>query len=438
MTIAQDAPATIKPYDGHFGTAELAKPRVADAEVAALIREEARRQESVLRMIPSENYASKAVMEATGSVLTNKYSEGYAGKRYYQGQPVIDKLETLTIERAKKVFGAEHANVQPYSGSVAVLACYFAVLEAGDKVLGPKLDHGGHLSHGHKVNVTGKIFDVAQYGVSKETENIDLAEVHKLAKEHQPKMIIVGGTAFPRVIDFNAFSEIAREVGAVLLADMSHYSGLIAGGSYPNPFPHADIMVSTSHKTLRGPRGAFILCKEEHAKAVDRAVFPLLQGGPHQHTQAAIAVALFEAMQPAFKEYAEAVVDNCRALADLLAAGGLRIISGGTDNHLILADVTSLGWQNGKDAAVALEEAGIVLNANSIPFDTGTPMKPSGIRFGTPALTTRFMRGDEMKQVAQLMLAVLQNPSIDATALAHVRAQVEDLCRRFPVPDYFV
>lgn len=425
----------------HSATTEpgpFAGGRIQDGEVFHLIKQETLRQELVLRLIPSENYASKPVREATGSILTNKYSEGLPGRRYYQGQEYIDKLENLCIERAKAVFNGEHANVQPYSGSIAVLACYFAVCQAGDTVMGPRLDHGGHLSHGHKVNLTGKLFKMVQYGVNQQTEVVDLDEVREQARQARPKMIIVGGTAFPRNFDFPGFAAIAKEVGAVLVADMSHTAGLIAGKAHPQPFPHVDIMVTTSHKTLRGPRGAFIVCKRDWAAKIDTAVFPLLQGGPHQHTQAGVGVALFEAQQPAFREYAANIVRNSKALAQTLMEGGLRLISKGTDNHLILADVTSMGWEGGKPAAVAMEKAGIELNANMIPFDKGSALKPSGIRLGTPALTTRGMGPEEMKIVGDLMLQVLRDPSANEDNLRRVRARVQELCLAFPVPDYFV
>lgn len=414
------------------------KPLSFDHQLFDLIKRESLRQELVLRLIPSENYVSKSVLQATGSILINKYSEGYPGKRYYQGLKIIDELENLVIDRAKSLFGADHANVQPYSGSIAVLACYFAVCEAGDVIMGPSLAHGGHLSHGHNVNITGKLFQAVQYGVNKDTERFDLDEIEQLASKHKPKMIIVGGTAFPRNIDFEGFGQIAKKVSAVLVADMSHVAGLIAGKVYPNPFPYADIMVSTSHKTMRGPRGAFIVCKEEFAKQIDKAVFPLLQGGPHQHTHAGIGVAFFEAAQPAFKDYARNIVENCKALASALIEGGLRLVTGGTDNHLILADVTSLGWDNGKLAAVALEKAGIIVNANMVPYDKGSPMRPSGIRLGTPAITTRGMGKDEMCTIASLIFEVLKNPSITDDQLSKINDSVRNLCLRFPVADHFV
>ena len=408
-----------------------------DYELFELIKQETLRQELVLRLIPSENYVSKSVLKATGSCLTNKYSEGYPGKRYYQGQQIIDKIERLTIERAKYLFGAEHANVQPYSGSIAVLACYFAVCKPGDTVLAPKLSHGGHLSHGHKANITGNLFNVIQYGVERDSEDFNLNEIELMAKKYIPKMIIVGGTALPRNINFKAFSEIAKNVSAVLLSDMSHTAGLIAGKVHPNPFPYADIAVSTSHKTLRGPRGAFILCKDEFSKKIDKAVFPMLQGGPHQHTQSGICTTFFEAMQPAFQKYSEAVIRNNRLLADILKKNGLRLISNGTDNHLILADVTSLGW-NGPNAAIKLEKAGIIVNSNMIPFDKGTAVSPSGIRLGTPAITTRGFGFDEIKIVGTMIMRVLGNKNCSNEDIKEIRNEIINLTLNFPVPEYFV
>jgi len=408
----------------------------SDPELFELLELEKLRQENVLRLIPSENYVSRAVMEATGSILTNKYSEGYPGKRYYQGQEFIDRMELLGIERAKSLFNAEHANIQPYSGSIAVLAAYFAFAEPGDTIMGLSLAHGGHLSHGHSVNISGKLFRSVQYGVSQETERMDYAEILKLALESHPKVILCGGTAYPRIIHFDKFAEIARQVGAFLIADVSHIAGLIAAGQHPQPFPHVDAMVTTSHKTLRGPRGAMILCKKEHASRVDRAVFPLFQGGPHQHTQAGITTALREAMQPEFKTYGERIVVNCAVLAESLKNHGFRIISGGTDTHLMLVDVTTKGI-NGKAAAVLLEKCGIVCNFNMIPFDTGSAKSPSGIRLGTPALTTRGMGRVEMKLIANSILEAVENRDSDVR-LSEIRQKVEDLCRSFPVPDVFV
>jgi glycine hydroxymethyltransferase len=406
-----------------------------DAELFSLIKREDLRQESVLRLIPSENYASRPVREATGSILMNKYSEGYPGRRYYQGLGVIDEIERLTIRRACSVFSADHANVQPYSGSIGVLAAYLALAQPGDTIMGPSLDHGGHLSHGHRVNLSSKIFKAVQYGVSRDTETFDFAEIEKIASIHRPRIIVAGGTAFPRAMDYSKFAEIARRVGAYLVADFSHIAGLIAAHEHPQIFPFADVGVATTHKTLRGPRGAIIVCKEEHASAVDRAIFPLIQGGPHQHTQAGIAVALFEAMQPSFKTYIQEVKENTRLLGEALARAGLRLVSGGTDTHLLLTDVSSLGL-TGKQAALALEEAGIIVNANMVPFDTGSALKPSGIRLGAPSVTTRGMKAREMALIAELLLRVLRSPS-DKTVGAEVRAAVREMCAVFPVPDYY-
>ncbi|MBU0550672.1 serine hydroxymethyltransferase [Myxococcota bacterium] len=403
-----------------------------DPEIAALIDAEADRQRRVLRLIPSENYASSAVLEATGSVLTNKYSEGYAGRRYYQGQAHIDAVERLAIKRAKALFGAEHANVQPYSGSPANLAVYHGLLEPGDRILSLSLPHGGHLTHGWKVTISGKVYDVAQYGVRASDQRIDMDEVARMAKAFQPKLIVCGASAYPRVIDFEGFAQIAADVGAYLLADMAHIAGLVAGGVHPSPVPFADVVSTTTHKTLRGPRGGMLLCKKAHRKAIDRGVFPGLQGGPHNHTTAAIAVALGEASTPEFKAYARAVVDNARALAEALLSAGFDLVSGGTDNHLMLLDLTAKGI-TGKAAAAALDAAGIVGNANSIPFDPRPPMEPSGLRIGTPAITSMGMGVDEMKQVAAWIAAVLAAPE-DEAVRARVRGDVEALCQRFPAP----
>jgi glycine hydroxymethyltransferase len=367
----------------------------ADPAIADLIRHEAQRQRDVLRLIPSENYASSAVAAASASCLANKYSEGYPGKRYYQGQVNVDAVEQLAIDRARALFGAEHANVQPYSGSPANLAVYFGLLQTGDRILSMSLPHGGHLTHGWNVTISGRLHDVKQYGVRAEDHRIDYAEVRRMALEHKPRMLICGASAYPRILDFAAFAEIAREVGALLLADIAHIAGLVAGGAHPSPVPYADVVTTTTHKTLRGPRGGMILCREAHAKAIDRGVFPGLQGGPHNHTTAGIAVALHEAAQPSFTTYAHKVVENAKVLAERLLSHGFTLISGGTDNHLILIDLNSKGL-SGKVAAAALERAGIVCNANSIPFDPRKPFDPSGIRIGTPALTTRGMGADEM------------------------------------------
>ena len=406
--------------------------RSVDPEVAQLIEDEVVRQRNVLRLIPSENYTSAAVLEATGSCLTNKYSEGYAGRRYYQGQASSDAIEQLAISRAKALFGADHVNVQPYSGSPANLAVYLGLLQPGDGILSMSLPHGGHLTHGWKVTISGKYFNAVQYGVREDDHRIDMARVAELARTHKPKLIICGASAYPRIIDFAAFKEIADEVGALLLADIAHISGLVAGGVHPSPVPYADVVSTTTHKTLRGPRGGMLMCKAEHAKAIDRAVFPGLQGGPHNHTTGALAVALKEALSPEFKAYARQTVDNCQALAQRLLSHGFSLVSGGTDNHLLLLDLSNKGV-SGKNAASALEKAGIVCNANSVPFDTRTPFDPSGIRIGTPALTSRGMGIDEMNQlgdwIAQTVTAV-----DDDIALAKIADAVTELCATFPAP----
>ena len=403
-----------------------------DPQIHELIRREEQRQHDWLRLIPSENYASAAVLEASASVFTNKYSEGYAGKRYYEGQQFVDPMEELCIARAKALFGAEHVNVQPYSGSPANLAVYFAFLKPGDTVLGHALPHGGHLTHGWNVSITGSFFRAVQYTVRREDHRIDLDEVRSLAREHRPKMLIAGATAYPRHIDYAAFAEIAREVGALYLVDMAHVAGLVAGGAHPSPFPHADVVTTTTHKTLRGPRGGMILCKAEHQKAIDRAVFPGLQGGPHNHTTAATAVALHEASTPAFRDYAHAVVANAKALGEALAARGFDLVTGGTDNHLLLLDLTRRGV-TGKVAAKALDAAGIETNYNTVPYDPRKPFDPSGVRIGTPAITSRGMGPAEMVQLAEWMDQVVTAPA-DAALGARVRGEIRELCARFPAP----
>jgi len=406
--------------------------RAADPTIADLIALEAQRQRDVLRLIPSENYASSAVAAATASCLANKYSEGYPGKRYYQGQQYIDAVEQLAIDRAKAVFGAEHVNVQPYSGSPANLAVYFALLQTGDRILSMSLPHGGHLTHGWNVTISGRLHDVKQYGVRPDTHRIDYAEVRQMALEHKPKMIICGASAYPRTLDFAAFAEIAREVGALLLADIAHISGLVAGGVHPSPVPYADVVTTTTHKTLRGPRGGMIMCRDVHAKAIDRGVFPGNQGGPHNQTTAALAVALHEAAQPDFRVYAQRVVSNAQTLADRLLTHGFSLVSGGTDNHLILIDLNNKGV-SGKVAAAALERAGIVCNANSVPFDPRKPFDPSGIRIGTPALTSRGMGADEMVKLADWMNAVVHAPD-DEGLLDRTANEIRALCAGFPAP----
>jgi glycine hydroxymethyltransferase len=412
--------------------AQDAALRATDPAIADLIAEEERRERDSIRLIASENYASSAVCAAAGSILTNKYSEGYAGKRYYEGQRVIDKIETLAIERAKAVFGADHANVQPYSGSPANLAVYLAFLQPGDTVMGMGLPAGGHLTHGWKVSITGKYFRAVQYGVRKDTGRVDLDEVRDLARKEQPKLLFAGGTAIPRTIDFPAFAAIAREVGAVFVADIAHIAGLVAGGAHPSPVPVADVVSTTTHKTLRGPRGGMLMCTEAHAKAIDRAVFPGLQGGPHNHTTAAIAVALAEAQGDDFKAYAHQIVGNARALAAGLTERGFDLVSGGTDNHLILADLTGKGVP-GKVAAQALDRAGIVLNYNSVPFDPRKPFDPSGVRIGTPAVTSRGMKEGEMAQIAAWIDQVVARPD-DADLQGRIAGEVRDLCAGFPAP----
>jgi glycine hydroxymethyltransferase len=403
-----------------------------DPEVASLIRAEEQRQRDSIRLIASENYASAAVMEATGSVLTNKYSEGYAEKRYYQGQEHIDRIEQLAISRLKKLYGAEHVNVQPYSGSPANLAVYLAFAKPGDTIMGMGLPAGGHLTHGWKVSISGKYFNSVAYGVNKDSHRIDLDEVRSLAIEHKPRLIFCGATAYPRTVDFAGFRSIADEVGAILVADIAHISGLVAAGVHPTPVGLADVVSSTTHKTLRGPRGGMLLCKSEHAKKIDRAVFPGLQGGPHNHTTAALAVAAKEALAPEFKAYAAQIVSNAKTLAEELQNHGLRVITGGTDNHLLLVDMTPKDI-GGKPYAQALERAGIVCNYNSIPFDPRKPFDPSGIRIGTPAITSRGMKEAQMVQLASWMNQVAQAPE-DSTQLQKIRNEVLELCKEFPAP----
>jgi glycine hydroxymethyltransferase len=405
-----------------------------DPEIARLIEDERERQRLKIRLIPSENYASRAVLEATGSVLTNKYSEGYPGRRYYEGQQVVDQVESLAIERAKALFGSEHANVQPYSGSPANLAVYGALCQPGDPIMGMALPAGGHLTHGWGVSVTGKCSRPVRYGVRRDTGIVDMDEVRDLAARERPKIIFCGGTAIPRTIDFPAFAQIAHEVGAVLVADIAHIAGLIAGGAHPSPIGHAPVITTTTHKSLRGPRGAMILSTADHADAIDKAVFPGLQGGPHNHTTAAIAVALQEASQPAFRDYARAVVANAQTLADELAARGFDLISGGTDNHLILVDLTNKGV-GGKPAAKALDRAGIVVNYNTVPDDPRPPFNPSGIRIGTPAVTTRGMTEIDMRTIAALIdKAVDAVAKQDEPALDAVAKHSAELTASYPTP----
>ena len=408
----------------------------ADPVLAQLIEGEAKRQFDKVRLIPSENYVSTAVLEATGTVLTNKYSEGYAGKRYYEGQQFIDPIESMAIERAKALFGVDHANVQTYSGSPANLAVYLALAAPGDTVMGMGLPAGGHLTHGWSVSATGKWFRAVQYGVRKDTGRIDMDEVRDLALAERPKLIFCGGTAIPRIIDFPAFAEVAREVGAVLVADIAHIAGLVAGGAHPSPVGHAEVISTTTHKTLRGPRGAMLMSDAAHAKALDKAVFPGLQGGPHNHTTAAIAVALAEAAQPSFREYAAAVVANAAALAEALMARGFDLVSGGTDNHLILMDLTSKGI-GGKPAAQALDRAGIELNYNTVPFDPRKPFDPSGVRLGTPAITTRGLGVEQMPQIAEWIdRAITATNNGDEPAIGTVAAEVAEFLAAYPMPGW--
>jgi glycine hydroxymethyltransferase len=414
----------------------LASLAEADPEIARLVDAEGRRQAEKIRLIPSENYVSRAVLEATGTVLTNKYSEGYPGRRYYEGQQVIDQVEQLAIERAKALFGVDHANVQPYSGSPANLALYLAFLQPGDTVMGMALPMGGHLTHGWNVSATGKWFRPVQYGVRKDTGRVDFDEVRSLALAERPKLIFCGGTAIPRLIEFEQYAAIAHEVDAVLAADIAHIAGLVAGGAHPSPVPYADVISTTTHKTLRGPRGAMLMSTAEHAKAIDRAVFPGLQGGPHNHTTAAIAVALREAATAEFKDYAAAIVANAAALADALLERGFDLVSGGTDNHLILADLTSKGI-GGKPAAQALDRAGIELNYNTVPYDPRKPFDPSGIRLGTPAITTRGLTPADMPRIAAWMDdAVTAAIKEDETALDRIAAEVREFALGYPMPGW--
>jgi glycine hydroxymethyltransferase len=405
-----------------------------DPEVAELIAAEERRQHDTLCLIASENHVSPAVLAASGSVLTNKYSEGYPGRRYYQGNAVIDEVEALAARRAQALFGVEHANVQPLSGAAANLAAYAAFLEPGDTVLGLSLEAGGHLTHGWGVSVTGKWFRAVRYGVRRDTGTVDLDEVRELALRERPKLVWCGGTAVPRTIDFAGFAQVAHEAGAVLAADIAHIAGLVAGGAHPSPAGHADVISTTTHKTLRGPRGAMLMTGPDHARAIDRAVFPGLQGGPHDHTTAAIAVALHEAAQPSFAAYADAIVANARTLADSLLERGFDLVSGGTDNHLLLVDLTGKEI-GGRPAAEALERAGIVCNYNAVPFDSRKPMDPSGIRLGTPAITTRGLGAEHMNDLARWIDEGVEAARRDDEAtLARIRADVAELARAFPPP----
>jgi glycine hydroxymethyltransferase len=402
-----------------------------DPDVAAAISNELHRQNNGLELIASENFVSQAVLEAAGSVLTNKYAEGYPGKRYYGGCEFVDVAESLAIDRAKQLFGAEHANVQPHSGAQANMSVYFTLLKPGDTVLGMNLAHGGHLTHGHPLNFSGKLYTIVPYGVREDDERIDYDEFERLAHEHKPKMIMVGASAYPRVFDFERIGKVARDVGAPVVTDMAHFAGLVAANIHPSPVPHSDFVTTTTHKTLRGPRGGMVLCRTQYAKDLDRSVFPGVQGGPLMHIIAAKAVCFKEAMEPGFVEYQTQIVANARRLADGLKSAGFRLVSGGTDNHLMLVDVFSKGL-TGKVAEAALGKAGITVNKNAIPFDQNPPMVASGIRLGTPAVTSRGMREPEMDQIAELIASVLAAPDDGGVATA-VREKVEALCRKFPL-----
>ncbi len=407
-----------------------------DPQIAELIAAEERRQRDKVRLIASENYVSGAVLAATGSILTNKYSEGYPGKRYYEGQQYIDQIEQLCIDRAKALFGAEHVNVQPYSGSPANLAVYLAFVKPGETVMGMGLPAGGHLTHGWNVSATGQWFRAVQYGVRRDTQRVDMDEVRDLARKEKPKLLFAGGTAIPRTIDFPAYAEIAREVGAVFVADIAHIAGLVAGGAHPSPVPVADVVSTTTHKTLRGPRGGMLMSTAAHAKAIDRAIFPGLQGGPHNHTTAGLAIALKEAATAEFQKYAHQIVANARALAAALVERGWSLVTGGTDNHLILADLTPKNVP-GKVAAKALDVAGMELNYNSVPFDTRKPFDPSGVRLGTSSVTSRGMGPAEMVRIAGWMDAVVSAPT-DTGLQERIAGEIRELCAKFPAPGLLV
>jgi glycine hydroxymethyltransferase len=406
--------------------------RAVDPEIADAIEHESRRQQENIELIASENFTSVAVMEAQGSVLTNKYAEGYPKKRWYGGCENVDVVEQLAIDRAKKLFGADHANVQPHSGSGANMAVYFAMLKPGDKMLTMDLTHGGHLTHGNKANFSGKFFEIVHYGVRKDDERIDYDQLAKMAREHKPKMITVGASAYPRIIDFARMGEIARDVGAYLLADIAHIAGLVATGLHPSPIQHADFVTTTTHKTLRGPRGGLVLCKEKYAKEIDSQAFPGIQGGPLMHVIAAKAVCFHEALQPSFKEYQGHIVRNAKALADGMKRNGFRLVSGGTDNHLMLVDVGAKGL-TGKDCQITLDEAAITVNKNTIPFETRSPFQASGIRLGTPAVTTRGMKEPEMAAIADMISEVLMDIK-NLDVLTKVRQRARELTSRFPLP----
>ena len=403
-----------------------------DREIFELIKQEEQRQSDKIRLIASENYVSTAILQATGSVLTNKYSEGYVGKRYYEGQQVIDQVESLAIQRAKDLFGADHVNVQPYSGSPANLAVYLAFLSPGDTILGMALPHGGHLTHGARVSISGKYFKAESYGLNAKTGLLDYDSVRQKAHECSPKIIIAGHSAYPRFIDFEIFRDIADEVGALLMVDMAHFAGLVAGGVHPSPVPHADIVTTTTHKSLRGPRGAMIMCRQQYGAAIDKAVFPGIQGGPHNHTTAAMAIALKEAQSDEFKEYTRQIVTNGSVLADTLNKWNFDLVTGGTDNHLLVVDLTSKGV-TGKTAAKALDLAGLVVNYNAVPFDPRKPFDPSGIRMGTPAVTSRGFREREMIQVGEWINAVVSEPE-NERLIGEIAGDVASFCNDFPAP----
>lgn len=407
-----------------------------DPLIYELVRQEGARQSGAIRLIPSENYVSKAVMQASGSCLTNKYAEGYPGRRYYEGQQVTDLIEKTALERATKLFKADHANVQPYSGSIANWAAYLALVDPGDTIMGLSLTHGGHLTHGWKATASGKIFNSVQYGVNPDTGRFDYDQIADLAKKHKPKLIISGATAYPRTIDFEKFGQIAKDVGAYHVSDIAHIAGLVVAGIHPSPVPHADVVSTTTHKTLRGARGGMLLCKAEYARNVDRAVFPGLQGGPHMHTMTAIAVALAEADTPEFIAYARQIVKNAKALADKLLEYGFELVSGGTDNHLMLLDLRNKSI-SGKQLSKALDRARIVTNYNTIPNDPAPPANPSGLRIGTPAITTRGMKEDQAIEIAAYINRVVENIDNDSV-IEEVGKEVLLLCSRFPVPDHFI
>jgi len=422
------------PFDGEIGMQTALEHY--DPQIYELIRQEEARQSGSIRLIPSENYVSRAVMTATSSCLTNKYAEGYPGKRYYEGQQVTDLIENLARERAKKLFGADHANVQPYSGSVANLAAYAALIKPGETIMGMSLDHGGHLTHGWKVSMTSKFFNSVPYQINTETGRLDFDLIRDLAKKHRPQLIVCGATAYPRMIDFEIFGEIAKEVGAYLVSDIAHIAGLVVAGIHKSPVPYADVVSTTTHKTLRGPRGGMLLCKEEHTKSVDKAVFPGLQGGPHMHTLTAIAVAMAEADTPEFVAYAQQIVKNAKALADKLLEYGFELVTGGTDNHLILIDLRNKDIP-GKKMARALDRARIVTNYNTVPGDPAPPFNPSGLRLGTPAITTRGMKEAEAEQIATFIHQIAENIDNEAE-IAKIGKEVLLLCSRFPVPEHFI